>query len=366
MADNIINFIKNNTEAINVFRQVDVDWVERYKKEIESTAALQNKDFTQAVNQIKKKSPQLNRENVRDYYSDDMDGVYNGFIATILWGHIFAVNLRKVISYSKEDIAGKIKKVLADVNNNPAIVFQKMKDSKNKEYHIDGINVSFFTKIFYFTSQIHGNTKLLILDKKMWDVYNSFRIANGKAPKKFGECTYNDYINYCDIICSIPDIKNPDKLEAFLFEHNNVVKSFLPPQSKDSKNPKINNKKSKKTDNLSDNILPQKNKGKRDELIAGRWITLNGEPFRLFVAKRPNEFYFCQLCYKHEEDESKRRSFDINTISDAIKIIHKFSDNEWCKGRKWKTYRFVKFEGDNAESKALALYNDILSFIEKL
>ncbi len=366
MAENIIDFIEKNIKEINAFQQVDIAWVEHYKKEIESTAAKKNKDFTQAVNLIKKNTPRLNRENVRNYYSDDIDDVYNGFIATILWGHIFAVNLRKIIAYSKEEITGKIKKMLADVNNNPAMVFQNMKDSKNKDYHIDGINVSFFTKIFYFTSRIHGNTKLLILDKKMWDVYNAFLIANEKAPKKFGECTYCDYINYCDTMCSIPDINNPDKLEAFLFEHNKDVKTFLPSQSKDSKNPKKKYIKSKKTDNLSDNILPQKNKGMGDELIDGRWIVLNGEPFRLFVAKRPNKFYFCQLCYKHEEDESKRKSFDINTISDAKKIIHKFSDKEWCKGRKWKTFSYVKFEGDKAESKALALFNDILSYIEEL
>ena len=87
MAENIIDFIEKNIKEINAFQQVDIAWVEHYKKEIESTAAQKNKDFTQAVNLIKKNTPRLNRENVRNYYSDDIDDVYNGFIATILWGH---------------------------------------------------------------------------------------------------------------------------------------------------------------------------------------------------------------------------------------------------------------------------------------
>ena len=132
-------------------------------------------------------------------------------------------------------------------------------------------------------------------------------------------------------------------------------------------NPKRNTnhkKEKKKASNTRDFILPQKNKWMGDELIEGKWITLNGEPFRIFVAKRPNKFYHCQLCYKYEENESKRNGFDINTIPDAIKIIQKYNDKEWHNG-KWKTFKYVKFEGDNAKSEAKAFYKDILSFIEQ-
>lgn len=113
-------------------------------------------------------------------------------------------------------------------------------------------------------------------------------------------------------------------------------------------------------------ILPDKNRN--DRPLKWKWVTLNGEPFLLFAAERPNECYFCQLCYKYEDDVEKRNSFDINTLSDVQMILERFNKAHWYprNTRARKTYKYVKYSGDNAKTDAITLYDDILSFIEKL
>lgn len=355
MAENIFDYIEKNKKGINAFQQVDIDWIEHYKKEIESTAAKNNKDFTKAINLIKRNTPQLNRKNVRDYYSDD---IYNGFIATILWGHIFAINLRRVIACSKEDITEKIKRILENVNENPSKVFQNMKYSKSREYHIDGINVSFFTKIFYFTSHIHGNTDLLILDKKMWDAYNAFQIAKGYSSKLFRNCTYSDYKHYCNYMCSVPGIEDPERLEAFLFEHNSIVKTFLPILNNGEKS------------NPSDEILLEKNEEIggvskfstineddirgiiHDVFIIGFRFFLDKTPFILFVAhKKGKTGYFCEI----------RNCIDVTTdimeFDYVCDIITKYNNHNWehRRGNPNPNFRYVEF-GNSVLGKKNALY----------
>lgn len=120
-----------------------------------------------------------------------------------------------------------------------------------------------------------------------------------------------------------------------------------------------------KASNTSDIILPHKNRN--DRPIKWEWVTLNGENFLLFVAERPGKYHFCQLCYEFEDDPIKRKDFNINSMSEVQNIIHSYTEKKWYprQPNARRTYKYVKFEGDNAESEALAFYNEVLSFIKQ-
>ena len=126
---------------------------------------------------------------------------------------------------------------------------------------------------------------------------------------------------------------------------------------------KTESSKQGKSNRLCENILPAKNKN--DELIKGEWVTLNGVPFRLFVANRKDKGYFCQLCYKHEEDREKSSVFDIKKVQDVQRMFNEFDNEKWHTGGK-KTWAYVMYEGNDAEEKAKALYNKILLFVKGL
>lgn len=185
--------------------------------------------------------------------------------------------------------------------------------------------------------------------------------------------TYKQYIDY------VVNAANNSNMSVAEWEYNNWNKAVEARNNYrkvgEKQNKKNNEKKSakpfsstkSKRQSPSDSILPEKNRKKGDMMLEWKWVTLNGEPFLLFAAERPNECFFCQLCYKYEDDVVKRNHFDINALSDVQMILKKFSKTSWYPrtSKAWKTYKYVKFSGNNAKSDTITLYNDILSFIEK-
>ena len=205
-------------------------------------------------------------------------------------------------------------------------------------------------------------------------ILNNVLKKKGAWTKLNDDDTYKQYIEYVDNAAKNSNIS----VAEWEYDNWNKVVEARNNNRKDSEKQNKNNKgeetakaftstKSRlKRQSPSDLILPEKNKG--DRPIGGEWVTLGGKPFLLFVAERPNKYYFCQLCYKFEDDVVKRNSFDINALSDVQKILMRFNKTPWYprNTRAWKTYKYVKFSGNNAEADAIALYNDILSFIEKI
>lgn len=380
MANNILEYIKENIDKINEFQQDGVEWVDYYKKTLDSEETKRNNDFVNAIKAIKKSLPtknqKLNRIIVKNLYSD----IYTGFIATLLWGHIFPVHLQTIISTPKSMILSKLKEMFAGFKKDSSEQVFKMM-MKGGEYHIDGIGVSFFTKIFYFTSHIHGYKNFLILDGKMWDVYNAFLKANGKNVKnyKVSNCQYEDYLQYCDYMRRNPYVKSPEKLEAFLFSHNNEIKTFLglgnthTKKEQSVKNPKPT--KRNKKDNVSDYWSPfatfsSINHAYHNGLtisVPGYCIPLNGEQYRIFVAKWERKSsqkilvdYICKLMYEWGTDHN----IDIDDNPDAVQIFNTHTNVRWGKNNDIKSYKYVKFGEDKGT--AIEFMNQIIKEVKNL
>ena len=422
---NYIEYIRDNKSKIKATCKT-VSYEDVYKKSFEK---VDNEDFQKALAEFKQKEV-LRRSDIFEIV--DNKDFNKAFFLILLWGGIFQSNLNWVIRSIKEDDSNKNRKSLLEklletydlVNlGNTRSAFTKMIQNTADNNRIKGVNISFLTKILYFFDDTKQGEKALIFDKwsrlehcaliasqnEDFSEYYSIKksgknnvtieVAQGKD-----ECAlYEDYIKRMN------DLDVPaGKLEEFLFGYkfgskqdkeckdidkendrkdysnprrfvvnylqNILGDSFGDTSSANKKGLTITNQKrsknlmreKKKASDTSNHFLPKKNQN--DNLLKWKWVTLNGEPFLLFAAERPNECYFCQLCYKYEDDVEKRNSFDINTLSDVQMILERFNKAHWYprNTRARKTYKYVKYSGDNAKTDAITLYDDILSFIEKL
>ena len=395
MANNIKEYIEENIDEINTFQQDGVEWINHFSKTLNSEETKKHEYFINAINTIRENlpdnNPLLNREKVREFYSD----IYTGFVATLLWGHIFHTHLQTIISIPKEEILSKLNDMFDGFKTeSPGKVFKEMLkgDKKHKgKYHIEGISVSFFTKIFYFTSHIHGYKNLLILDGKMWDAYNAFLRVYGEDVKKFNNCQYEDYEQYCNYMRSIPSVKRPEQLEAFLFTHNNDVKSFLGSENTQatkkqrSKPPRIAKRHKKDIDNewkpyKTFTVLDGRTNGM--ELVkSGYCLPLKNidneiEQYRIFVAKHTsgakNGQYFCKI--------EKGWGLELGNIEnnpDAYKIIHVFSKNnniikkspknKWVNSGKngvFYNYKYLEFDANVTKEEAVSFMEGIINYVQ--
>ncbi len=387
MANNIIEYINENIEKINTFHQDGVKWIDFYKKTLGDTDSKKESDFLNAI-EIIKKTPKLCREDVRKYWAEDK---YTGFIATILWGHIRPVHLRTIMTTKKESIVSQLNKMFDGFKKEgQSLIFEKM--LKGGSYHIDGISISFFTKIFYFTSNIHGKKNLLILDAKMWDAYNAFLIAKNNQPIEFRKCNYFDYYQYCDIMHSFSSIKNPGQLEAYLFTHNKEVKTFI-----NTKHINTFSQKNKKKEHKSSNLKNYQNNewapyepfstlrgstGGMEFVEPGYCLPIINqmgeiEQYRIFVAKHLRGKYEGQLFCKLEKEWGK----EVGNIEDnpnAFKILNHFTDEhsinehiveekdgKWHRGTGVKyAYRYATFDKTIDITDAIGFMTDIKKYVQ--
>ena len=331
----IQEYIEAHIKEIQDFEQRPIDWTIRGKNAVEE--AKQYTWFADAVSRIK---PQLTRSDVREYY--EKGELYVGFVATLLWGYAhtnYINNFRRIVATPKEEVEKKLNNMIAELSANPTEIEVCFKNMCNGgKNHVPGLGVSFFTKVFYFTCRIHGKGTW-ILDSKMWDAYNAFLKANGKDVKKYkvSNCRYKDYMQYCDYMRRNPYVKSPEKLEAFLFTHNNEIKTFLglgnthTKKEQSVKNPKPT--KRNKKDNVSDYWSPfatfsSINHAYHNGLtisVPGYCIPLNGEQYRIFVAKWERKSsqkilvdYICKLMYEWGTDHN----IDIDDNPDAVQIFN--------------------------------------------
>lgn len=222
----IQEYIEAHIKEIQDFEQRPIDWTIRGNNAIEE--AKQYPWFADAVSRIK---PQLSRSDVREYY--EKGALYDGFIATLLWGYAHTNhinNFRKIVATPKEVVEKKLNNMIVELSAIPA----EMEDYfKNMCYggknHIPGLGVSFFTKVFYFTSRIHG-MGTLILDSKLWNVAKAFRKSEGNPlTYELIYCNSLDYSRYCvsmNAICNQHPEIDAGRLEAYLFEHIDEIKKI--------------------------------------------------------------------------------------------------------------------------------------------
>lgn len=214
----IYSYIAKNINDINQFSQDDKNWRTMHEgigvKEVD--AALANCHW---FRQIMKGMPdKLSREMVADFYKQDL---YKGFVATLLWGgaHCNHVDcFRSIVYYPNTTIIPILNNVYNSLQSKgmSAELFNSL--CRGGVNHIHGLGPSFFTKVFYFMSLTLGWYDILILDIKMWKVYNDFRIENNLIPRKISNYNFLDYKKYLNYMCNLPGVNRPDQLEAFLFE----------------------------------------------------------------------------------------------------------------------------------------------------
>ncbi len=172
MEESLYQFCSQNIEVINSFNQTGFKWRKRYLKE-PFTAIEGLRELSEVADEIK-------RDHVLEFFRSK--DYYLGFISALMWGGIstrpskghkgdkLTSNAFKVLSLPKADIIELLEKVSIEVNNKEYAKAYNLLAVKNK---LDGLNVSFFTKILFFISECGDsssrasdqNLKLLIYDK---------------------------------------------------------------------------------------------------------------------------------------------------------------------------------------------------------
>lgn len=231
-----LEYISNNAGKIRIFNQQPYSW-KNYANGNELDIILQAKsdykEFAEIEPFIAKK---LTRDIVADYYKEY---IYKGVIATILWGggHMGPYNsFIKILSCGKTNIENRIKAVkdLIEVNNLECAFNSMLLGGSN---HIDGISVSYFTKILYFLTYDAENTpRPLIFDNIAKMIHYAilkdeidnkvnewYEIKTGKNNVKYLVLLKTEYDAYYDYITRMNNlarengINRSDKLEAALF-----------------------------------------------------------------------------------------------------------------------------------------------------
>ena len=213
----INQFIATRLAQINQFHQDDMDWTTMHHGRgvhAVNEASEKHAWFNQAMKGMHHK---LSREAVANYYSQDL---YLGFIATLLWGgaHCNRVDhFRSMVSCPPNQIVGIMSDVYKRIQANGMTqnLFASM--CRCGANHIDGLGLSFFTKVFYFMALSIGRHDILILDSVMWRVYNDFRIDDNLPSRN--NCRYGDYTAYLNYMNAVSGVNQPDQLEAYLFVH---------------------------------------------------------------------------------------------------------------------------------------------------
>ncbi len=200
----------------------------------------------------------LTREEVRVAFEKD---VYKGFVTAMLWGGLGSNgqsfnHLEKALEKSKKE------EVIRKLNSVKELISQgKIGDAFlsmcfGGDNKIDGVDVSYFTKILFFMSDINSSAVIpLIYDKWGWHIHAAILLSNGDkgkvlqffnilaslkkgkenqiiinptvvlpSSKKMRIDAYEDYINVIySISQAIPKKPSPGNLEQYLFGYSRAV-----------------------------------------------------------------------------------------------------------------------------------------------
>ena len=159
---------------------------------------------------------ELTRDKVRNRFKKNL---YEGYVAAMLWGGLGSDgtsfgHLVKAMSMNKKSVIKKlkdIKQLLKKGEIREAFVSMCPKGD-NK---IEGVDISYFTKLLFFMNETLNNSKVspLIYDKWGWQIHAAILLSQGKVDK----------------VLDIFDVN------AFLKKgspHNTLASSVLLPQSK--------------------------------------------------------------------------------------------------------------------------------------
>ncbi|MCR4932291.1 MAG: hypothetical protein K5918_07645 [Bacteroidales bacterium] len=370
---NYIEYIKEHKDDINTTCK-KVFYKDIYKKSFDD---LKNEVFRKVLAEFKNKG-EMERADI--FKEVEKGNLYKAFFMIILWGGINKSNLNLVISYIEskgEEIFVKehLQETSKLVNDNK--VSEAFNRLKKGTYHIDGIGVSFFTKLLYFFDTSKLGEKALIFDKWSKKEHCALLISDDtvdykqyytltKSGNQIGvKCTadelklFLDYIQRIKNISSIIKQPNIGKVEEFLFgipklrtssNPRRVLNDFLFHYCQES------NTQSKKKVKASQS--KQSNKNGNDRIILEYEALYNDLICKLFVAYEESRGYYCEIRYKNHTNESD------NILLDGL--IEKYEPSKWFhrKDTYKKPYRYIVFgkgEGNcqNACDLAYRIKNDL-------
>lgn len=185
-----------------------------------------HKDFADAIDGLDER---LSRDCVSKYYED----YYTGVIATLMWGgyHKSKFNrLEKILSIGKDNIEKSVAKVDNLLSQN------KIRDAflalESGDCHINGIGVSYLTKILYFLGKgkslpeqplIYDSVQMmthaaLLIDDGAVDVKEYYARASKYSLRGLKRSVelYKDYIQRVNRLSKTCGLE-PDQQEAYLF-----------------------------------------------------------------------------------------------------------------------------------------------------
>lgn len=247
--------------STDLFEEKPSEISEIYEKEISKNwEGIGSSDFQEVARSISKKK-KLYRKDVFDYFEKN---IYKGYVATMLWGARGHVGdggekaLDRCMKVSKTTITTTLSTVKSYLEQG------RIKEAFNylcKEGKIDGVGLSYLTKLLFFLKKKEAVFYPLIYDTKLQYIHcaliksqsdgnsffnvNSFSVSDSKILGKISHLDwkpvdfYLDYLNQlnslvdkyknCEILKDVPVNERLGKMEMILFsdEIQNMAKIFL-------------------------------------------------------------------------------------------------------------------------------------------
>jgi hypothetical protein len=181
----ILEYSINNIDNITSYSQDSFSW-EKYS----TSPLIDIHDFQSCIAEI---PIVIGRENILNTYREKK--FYKAFVMTMLWGNIGTQPNRKskgdkrttsafkAFSTSKETVDFRIKLIQEKIDNGDIkTAYRYLKN----DYKFPGIDISFFTKILSFLSEVSlNNQNLLIYDKWTKLIHIHILLDNNIDPLKF-------------------------------------------------------------------------------------------------------------------------------------------------------------------------------------
>lgn len=137
--------------------------------------------------------PSIGRDDILNAFRNG--NYYKGFVMAMLWGNIGLQPLQKnqgdktttsayrAFSISEEEVNNRLTKINENITNGD---IRDAYGLLEKDLKFDGIDVSFFTKILAFLSEVNSPSRdLLIYDKWTKLIHVHLLLDNGKDPLQF-------------------------------------------------------------------------------------------------------------------------------------------------------------------------------------
>lgn len=238
---NYIKYIRKNEELIKS-ESVKVISFDKVKKT--SFDNVKDTIFKEAYNEINQNKG-ISRDDI--FHEVDNHNLLKAFMMMLLWSGAFLSNINRVLKV--EELDGKLERtynLINVINEGPCNVekaFELMFEESNinddePSNRIDGIGVSFLTKVLYFFDKSKTGAEALIFDKWSQLEHCALIIANNedlrdfyriKPTKRSIKITsyrkniyelYDDYMTRMRNIASSLGMDNTGKLEEFLFGYS--------------------------------------------------------------------------------------------------------------------------------------------------